>query len=190
MRKIIHKWKAFKTAANLPKSRYPNKLIPRSDCARLKETEKRRASCLDIMHSTMLVKTKHNISTRTPYTNCNAWWCRANDMGFFCIHSPWAPCSHWVDHELYCIPKYFRGKCESVCPTVKACPKLSDATGQWTQVERIKQNSWKRKDLNLTEILWQELKKAEHKCRPTNLDELIHLYKEEWVKTPPQLCKR
>ena len=38
--KIIHKWKTFKTAFNLPRSERPSKFTPRSDCAMLRETIK------------------------------------------------------------------------------------------------------------------------------------------------------
>uniref|UniRef100_A0A3B3SNV6 Sleeping Beauty transposase HTH domain-containing protein n=1 Tax=Paramormyrops kingsleyae TaxID=1676925 RepID=A0A3B3SNV6_9TELE len=31
VRKIIHKWKTFKTVANLPRSGHPSKFTPRSD---------------------------------------------------------------------------------------------------------------------------------------------------------------
>lgn len=33
----------------------------------------------------------------------------------FCRHMTWAPCSHWVDHGLVCMPKCSRFKCEATC---------------------------------------------------------------------------
>ncbi len=51
-------------------------------------------------------------------------------LGLFCSHTTWAPHSHRVEHELLCIPKYSRVKCEAIHPTAKVGPTLGDATGQ------------------------------------------------------------
>lgn len=39
-RKIIQKWKTFKTVGNLPRSEHSNKFTPRSDFIMLRETAK------------------------------------------------------------------------------------------------------------------------------------------------------
>lgn len=40
VRKIIQKWKMFKTVDNLPNSGYRSKFTPRSDCSARRETAK------------------------------------------------------------------------------------------------------------------------------------------------------
>ena len=44
------------------------------------------------------------------------WW-RYDDLGSFCSHRTWTPCSHRVHHGLLCIPKYSRAECKAICPT-------------------------------------------------------------------------
>ena len=50
MRKIIHKWKTFKTVANLPRSGYPSKFIPRSDHAIVREIAKKQTNKKQKLH--------------------------------------------------------------------------------------------------------------------------------------------
>lgn len=45
-------------------------------------------------------------------------------------------------------------------------------------------------DLDPTEILWRDLKRAEHTRRPTNLNELKQRCKTKWDKTPADQCER
>lgn len=47
-------------------------------------------------------------------------------------------------------------------------------------------------DLNLTETLWEKLKRTIHERMPANLNNWSkkELLKEEWAKIPPQWCKR
>ena len=99
---------------------------------------------------------------------------RADDVGLFCSHWTWTPCSHWVQHELLWIPKYSRVRCESICLTDKAWLKLghqqdndpkhsSKSTTECLKKKRIKVLQWSSQspDLNLTEMLWWDLKRAE-----------------------------
>jgi len=46
VRKIIHKWKTFRTVVNLPRSGLPSKFTPSSDCAMLRETATNPKSCI------------------------------------------------------------------------------------------------------------------------------------------------
>ena len=91
-------------------------------------------------------------------------------------HRTWAPCSHWVHHELLWIPKYSRVKYEAICPTAKAWLKLahqqdndpkhsSRSTTECLKKKRIKVLQWSSQspDLSLTEMLWLDLQRAVHK---------------------------
>ena len=121
-------------------------------------------------------KPKNSISAQTPHTNCQARWWRADDLGLFCSHRTWTSCSHSVHHELLCIPKYSRVKCEAICPTAKAWLKLghqqdndpkhsSKSTTECLKKKRIKVLQWSSQspDLKLIEMLWWDLKRAVHK---------------------------
>lgn len=50
-----------------------------------------------------LVKTKHNISTQKPHTNCQACWGRGDDVGLFGSHRTWTPCCHLADSKQWVI---------------------------------------------------------------------------------------
>jgi len=145
--------------------------------------------CLAIM-----LNTKLGENSQKPHTNCpSRWWSFEDDRY-------WAPCSHWVYHELLCILKYSSQICEVICPTAKAWPLLGNATGQWSQahqngtewLKRIKVLLWPSQspDLNPTEMLRRDLKRTVQKQIPTNLNELKQRYKEEQVKIPPERCER
>lgn len=45
-------------------------------------------------------------------------------------------------------------------------------------------------DLNPTENLWGELKTRVHARRPSNLEELERLSKEDWAGIPQEMCQR
>ncbi len=47
-----------------------------------------------------------------------------------------------------------------------------------------------KSDLNPTEMLWHDLKKAVHARKPSNVAELQQFCQEEWAKIPPQRCNR
>ncbi len=47
-----------------------------------------------------------------------------------------------------------------------------------------------KSDLNPTEMLWHDLKKAVHAQKPSNVAELQQFCQEEWAKIPPQRCNR
>ncbi len=40
VRKIVFKWRTFKTTADMPRSGHPSKFTPRADCKMLKEVSK------------------------------------------------------------------------------------------------------------------------------------------------------
>lgn len=54
----------------------------------------------------------------TAYINSANFNCqhRDDDLSLFCSHMTCAPCSHWVERELLCIPKYSRVKCQASYP--------------------------------------------------------------------------
>ena len=81
-------------------------------------------------------KIKHSISAKTPYTNCDAWWFRGDDLGLFCSQRTWVSHSHWVNHKFLSILKYSRVKYETICLTAEAWPKLGHTTGQWFQAHQ------------------------------------------------------
>lgn len=58
----------------------------------------------------------------------SAWWWRHDDLGLIFSHRTWTPCNHRVDHALLYIPTYSRTKCEAVCVTANAQPKVSHTT--------------------------------------------------------------
>lgn len=48
------------------------------------------------------VKTTRSTPTQTPHTKCEARWWKGDDLGSFCSHSIWTPCSHWgVNSSVY-----------------------------------------------------------------------------------------
>lgn len=100
---IIHKRKTFKTCANLSRSACATKFNPRWDRAMLRDTATN-------------PRAPFKKPAQTPQTNCH------HGGGGMMI---WAPCGHWVEHELLCISKCSRFKCEAICLTVKAWMKLS-----------------------------------------------------------------
>ncbi len=118
--------------------------------------------------------------------------------GLFISHRTWEPHSHWVDHEVLCIPKYSRVKCEDMCPTAKVGLKLGHATGQWSQGHQQIYNRKAEKNQGAATFQskcrphpdWNALARAVHKQMPTNLDKLEQCCKEEWAKIPPDRCER
>jgi len=109
--------------------------------------------------------TKYNISAQTPHT--------------YCSHRTRTPCNYWVHRELLRIPKYSRVRCEAICATAKVWRKLahqqdndpkhsSKSTTECLTRKRIKVLQWSSQspDLNLTEMLWWDLKRAVHKRMP------------------------
>ena len=91
---------------------------------------------------------------------------------------------------------------ESICLTVKARLKLGREV-RWSSPAHthtdLQHNVWGRdkkkyqspeSDLNSTEVLWQDLKRAVHKQKPTNCKELKSDYKEKWAEIPSQQCER
>lgn len=94
---------------------------------------------VEVMHSSMFGE-DFKKGTNTSFELC--WWW-GDDFGLFSSHRTWTPCSHWVSHELLCIPKYSRVKYEAITLTAKALPKMAHVTAQWPQAQ---QNDWKRKE--------------------------------------------
>lgn len=84
----------------------------------------------------------------------------------------WRFCTPWTP----LCTKVAKVKSEAICPTPKARPKLYHATRQWCHSksailsgwERIKLQQWpiQSPDPSLTEMLWQDFKKAVHKQTP------------------------
>ncbi len=64
------------------------------------------------------------------------------------------------------------------------------ATKEWLKKKHIKVLKWPSQspDLNPIEILWKELKVRVAKRQPRNLNDLERICKEEWDKTPPEMC--
>jgi len=117
-----------------------------------------------------------NVSAQTPHTSCQPQWQRADDLGLFCSHRTWTPCSHWVIHELLCIPKYSLVTCEDICLTAEADPISYHATGEWpqSQPEHLKQDGWNTKEskcyngsVKVQILTWWKLRNLN-----TNLNEL------------------
>lgn len=48
---------------------------------------------------------KLNTADQYKHLHCQAKW-RRGDLDLFCNHRTWTPCSHWVNGELLCLPKY------------------------------------------------------------------------------------
>lgn len=65
---------------------------------------KSKRRCMTIEHH----KPNTALSTNTSYQLSARCW-RGDDLGLFCRTC----CSHWVDHQLVCIPRCSRVKCES-----------------------------------------------------------------------------
>lgn len=85
-----------------------------------------------------------NINTNTSYHH-HAQWCWGD-------YRTWAPCSHWIDQELVCIPTYSRVKREAICLTAEAWRTLSYAAEQWPKAQ---QQICERQS-RPAEMLWQD----------------------------------
>lgn len=121
--------------------------------------------CVPVMHSATFGRNQaQHISTKT-YTyslSCTVaewWWFR---LVLKPQDSQCAPCSHGIDHELYITiyREHFRFNSSATEPWSLARQHIRMA-------EKEKKNlivaMVQRPDLNLTEILWQDLKTAVHK---------------------------
>ncbi|KAK1795029.1 hypothetical protein P4O66_010218 [Electrophorus voltai] len=62
----------------------------------------------------------------------------------------------------------------------------SKYTSEWLKKNKIKTLEWPSQspDLNLTEILWHDLKKEVYARKPSNVAKLQQFYKDEWAKIP------
>jgi len=97
-----------------------------------------------------------------------------------------APYGHWIKHELICIPKYYRVKCEVICRTAKAWLKtqlISNCTIKMAEKKRKESRCYK-------EMLHWNLKKAVHKQISAKLNKIKQLCEEQWAEIPPQWCER
>ena len=68
----------------------------------------------------------------------------------------------------------------------------SKSTSEWLKNKKFKVLEWPSQspDLNPIEMLWQDLKRAVHARKPTNVTELKQFCMEEWAKIPPRRCER
>lgn len=130
-------------------------------------------------------KTKH-IST---LNDCQAWWGKGDYLGLFWSHKPRVHCytEEFIDDSV--TAKYFKVRCETICPIAKALLKLGPTIAQWCQAakewlekKRIKVLKWFRKspDLNL-KMLWQDLKRTRHELKQRC---------KEMRAIPPKSCER
>ena len=90
-------------------------------------------------------------------------------LGLLSSHWACAPCSHWINSYLFCMPQFFGLKHRAIWLTAKPWLKLVHLTQQWSQAQQknINQNAWNRKRsrwpsqvLDLVEMLWQDLNRA------------------------------
>lgn len=87
---------------------------------------------VEVMDSSMFGE---DLKKGTNTSNELCWWW-GDDIGLFSSHRTWTPCSHWVSHELLCIPKYSRVKYEAITLTAQAWPKMAHVTAQWPQAQQ------------------------------------------------------
>lgn len=91
---------------------------------------------LAIMDTTMFDENQTlYISTNTSY---QLWWAvvEGRYLDLFCSNRTWTHCSLWVDHELLCILKCSKVKCEAICPIANTRLSLGPRTRQWSQVQQ------------------------------------------------------
>lgn len=69
----------------------------------------------------------------------------SGDMMMMMMITGLSPCSHWIDHELLALQKYFRVRCEAVCLRAKATLNLGDETGRWSQASKKISNRMAKK---------------------------------------------
>lgn len=89
--------------------------------------------CLALMHGVMFGESQtttgsqHKDFKPTVKLVVEGWWFRFDLQ---------PPCHKWVTYELLCMTKCSLVKCEAVCPSAKAWPKLGHTTGQWSHVHQ------------------------------------------------------
>ncbi len=69
--------------------------------------------------------------------------------------------------------------------------QTAKATKEWLKKKHIKVLEWPIQSpdlINPIEHLWRELKVRVAKRQPRNLNDLERICKEEWDKTPPEMC--
>lgn len=143
---------------------------------------------------------KHNIKkaqyiSTNWYTNCQAQWCKVEDLDLFCSCRTWASLSHWVDHELLSISKYFRVKFEAISDSQSlAGTHAHHAAGQWSQSISTTTTEWLKKKLMCCNGPLKGQTSTWLKCcsqtlrelciMPQSSDKLKQHFIEEWVKIP------
>ena len=145
---------------------------------------------LAIMYSSK--KQAHYIRIQSSYCQAQCW--QSDDLEL---------CSHWVHHELLCIPNYSKVKCEATCPKTKAWLKLGQETGQRSQTQQQIHNRMtvKEKDQGVAVVQSKVQTSTQQKGCGWILRQLCikgalepewtgTMFKEEWAKIPPQWCER
>ncbi len=136
----------------------------------------RRKPLLYCLCSQSYIWTNHKTSRTMCFEQMRPkWWCLAINvthaggglmiLGLFCSHWIWTPHSHWVNHELLCIPEHARVKCDAIRPTAKigSCNRTMIPSTP----ANLQQNGWKIREsrccniaksrLIQTQMLWWEL---------------------------------
>ena len=141
-------------------------------------------------------KTEHNICADMSY--CRARWWRGDDLGMICNHMAWA--TQWVIHELLCIAKFSRVKCETIYISTKIGwnwimqqdndPKHdSKSTTEWLE-KKMMQCCTDAVSAELNEMLWN-FNTAVHPQMPANLKlPTVKCCIKQWDKSLSQQCER
>lgn len=97
-------------------------------------------------------------------TNTSHELSSGDDLGWFCSHRTWAPCSFFIHQELFL---YIRPSVQKLNTWLKLSKHTSKSTTEWLKKRRIKvQISGQSPDLNLIERLWRDHKRATNLSKP------------------------
>lgn len=113
--KIIHEWKTFMTAVNLPRSALPIKFTLKGNTQRNCKPPKSSASVtmlnvLGFWNNVLLDRWEQSgDGNAQPHICCAISVQTGKHSGGRVMI--WAPCSLWVNRELLCVPKSSEGKC-------------------------------------------------------------------------------
>ena len=119
-------------------------------------------------------------------------------MKLLCCLRAWTACYHRRKHLFTSLSRHFAGESVRQLKLNRSWVMQQDndpqhkskSTTKWLQQKKICLLEWPSQspDHNPIEMLWYDLKRANHTRHPKNIAELKQFCKEDWSKIPPDRC--